>query len=152
MSIWLSHFKLEVTTTSRSLCEFTFIKLMPLRLTPVTDLKLRVFVLAVLASIPFERFQLCNLLKSSWKLAVLNKSFKSSAKSQGIASKKIAGRSLINSRRRSGTNTETCGTPLSTGRHMRADLGQKLLRSVEQVRSHQRNEIQIHTKCVKFLQ
>ena len=82
----------------------------------MTDLKLRVFILAVLASIPFERFQLCNLAKSAWKFAVLNKSFKSSAKSQCIASKKIAGRSLINSKNRIGPNTEPCGTPLSTGR------------------------------------
>ena len=114
--IWLSHFKLNVTTTPRCLCEFTFNKLLPLRITPVTDLKLRVFVLAVLASIPVQRFQLCNLAKTSWKLVVLNKSFKSSAKIQGIASKKIAGRSLINSKMRSGRNTEPCGTPLSTGK------------------------------------
>ena len=66
---------------------------MPLRLTSVIDLKLRVFVLAVLASIPFDRFQLCNLAKSSLKLAVLKKKFKSSAKSRGIASKKFAERS-----------------------------------------------------------
>ena len=51
-------------------------------------------VLLELAIIPFETFQFDNLARSLWKLRELKRSFKSSANSHGLQSKKIEGKSF----------------------------------------------------------